>query len=160
MSDPTVPAIDLIAHEPDLLAPALEHARTSAAAISEVTPEQAEAIAELVFDGFRRGRDARKMAAELDALLGRADRENSLKLVNAQLAKVMGKVDELRQRRAGITAYRWDSSGDSPGHTARKGQTFSWDSPPPGGHPGQEDGCRCHAEPVTGFDDLFNDGED
>ena len=35
-------------------------------------------------------------------------------------------------------------------HAARDGQTFAWNTPPQGGHPGEDYGCRCWAEPVAG----------
>lgn len=34
-------------------------------------------------------------------------------------------------------------------HAARAGETFSWTNPPEGGHPGEDFGCRCWAEPVA-----------
>lgn len=33
-------------------------------------------------------------------------------------------------------------------HAVRNGQVFRWDTPPSGGHPGQDFGCRCWAEPL------------
>lgn len=35
-------------------------------------------------------------------------------------------------------------------HAVREGQVFSWENPPPGGHPGEAYGCRCRAEPLKG----------
>lgn len=46
--------------------------------------------------------------------------------------------------------YIWRTQGDGntrPSHAANDGQIFSWNSPPPTGHPGEEPGCRCYAEP-------------
>lgn len=33
-------------------------------------------------------------------------------------------------------------------HADREGLVFSFDDPPPGGHPGEDFGCRCHPEPI------------
>lgn len=48
--------------------------------------------------------------------------------------------------------YIWRTVGDSKvrsAHAERDGQTFSWDSPPDGGHPGEAPNCRCQAEDVN-----------
>lgn len=34
-------------------------------------------------------------------------------------------------------------------HAANDGKIFAWDNPPPTGHPGEDYGCRCTAEPYT-----------
>jgi len=47
--------------------------------------------------------------------------------------------------------YRWRTSGDDkvrPSHAANEGRIFNWDRAPATGHPGEEPGCRCTAEPV------------
>lgn len=46
--------------------------------------------------------------------------------------------------------YIWHTRSDEKvraGHAVNEGQIFAWDSPPPTGHPGEEYGCRCTAEP-------------
>lgn len=62
----------------------------------------------------------------------------------------------------GIKKYRWRHSRDErvrgnpggkypkarPSHWAREGKIYSWNDPPPGGHPGMDYQCRCTAEPV------------
>jgi len=48
------------------------------------------------------------------------------------------------------THYIWRTRGDEkvrPSHAANDGKVFAWDSPPPTGHPGEDYGCRCTAEP-------------
>ena len=37
-----------------------------------------------------------------------------------------------------------------PSHAANDGVIFAWDAPPPTGHPGEDFGCRCIAEPYYG----------
>lgn len=34
-------------------------------------------------------------------------------------------------------------------HQENNGKIFAWDNPPPTGHPGEDYGCRCKAEPYT-----------
>jgi len=46
--------------------------------------------------------------------------------------------------------YVWRSVGDSrtrSEHAERDGKVFQWDNPPEGGHPGDDYGCRCFADP-------------
>lgn len=71
-------------------------------------------------------------------------------------------LDESRQREAGVCQYIWGTVGDErvrDSHADNEGQIFSWDNPPEDtGHPGDEDNCRCSAEPVV--DGLHEDCED
>ncbi|MDD9911070.1 MAG: minor capsid protein [Ahrensia sp.] len=48
--------------------------------------------------------------------------------------------------------YIWRTRNDGkvrPSHAANNGKIFSWDDPPPTGHPGEDFGCRCTAEPYV-----------
>lgn len=54
-------------------------------------------------------------------------------------------------RQAGHTHYMWLSMDDDrvrSSHSANDGQIFSFDNPPPTGHPGEDYNCRCQAAPV------------
>jgi SPP1 gp7 family putative phage head morphogenesis protein len=60
------------------------------------------------------------------------------------------------EKRRGETAenhttpqYIWRTAGDGKvrrEHAVNDGKIFSWDNPPPTGHPGEDFGCRCWAE--------------
>lgn len=55
-------------------------------------------------------------------------------------------------------AYIWRTQSDDnvrSSHTVRDGKMYQWDNPPEGGHPGEDYGCRCTAEPIK--DNLQND---
>lgn len=58
---------------------------------------------------------------------------------------------ELSLKRSQTTThYIWRTQGDSrvrPSHAANDGRIFAWDDPPGTGHPGEDFGCRCWAEP-------------
>ena len=44
------------------------------------------------------------------------------------------------------THYIWRTRGDGrvrASHAANNGRIFSWDNPPPMGHPGEDYNCRC-----------------
>lgn len=48
------------------------------------------------------------------------------------------------------TQYIWRTTGDDKvrsSHAANNGKIFSWNNPPETGHPGEDYGCRCWAEP-------------
>ena len=50
------------------------------------------------------------------------------------------------------THYIWRTQGDGKvraSHAANDGKIFAWDDPPPTGHPGEDYGCRCIAEPYV-----------
>ena len=56
------------------------------------------------------------------------------------------------------THYIWRTQDDKkvrPSHAANDDKVFAWDSPPATGHPGEDFGCRCWAEPV-GDDEYAN----
>jgi hypothetical protein len=48
------------------------------------------------------------------------------------------------------THYIWRTRSDDKvrsSHAANNGKIFAWDNPPPTGHPGDDFGCKCVAEP-------------
>jgi hypothetical protein len=48
--------------------------------------------------------------------------------------------------------YTWKTVGDEKvrgDHASRDERRFTWDSPPEGGHPGEDYNCRCWAEPLA-----------
>lgn len=67
-----------------------------------------------------------------------------------QTNKGIGQLTMLRQTEAGIRRYEWEDSGDQrvrPLHRENNGFVFSWNDPPPTGHPGHAINCRCVAIP-------------
>jgi SPP1 gp7 family putative phage head morphogenesis protein len=79
-----------------------------------------------------------------------------------QVSKLNGQITMTRQQSLGIERYVWSTSldervrGNPAGkypnsqydHWEREGKEFSWNDPPPDGHPGQPINCRCVALPV------------
>jgi len=56
------------------------------------------------------------------------------------------------------THYIWRTRGDNKvraSHAANNGRVFSWDNPPPVGHPGEDYNCRCTAEPYLRGESEF-----
>lgn len=57
------------------------------------------------------------------------------------------------------THYIWRTSGDDKvrsTHAVNNGRIFSWNDPPPTGHPGEDYNCRCTAEPYYGNTSVIN----
>ncbi|MCI5048814.1 MAG: minor capsid protein [Rickettsiales bacterium] len=57
-----------------------------------------------------------------------------------------------KQQERTTSHYIWRTRGDGKvrgSHAANDGKIFSWDNPPETGHPGEDYGCRCIAEPYV-----------
>ena len=125
--------------------------------------EYFKSISNSVFEGVTQG----LRASEIEKNIRKATRslDKRIKLIaRDQVNKANAALNEERQKELGVTEYRWSNSGDrrvrgksNPGglypnskydHWAREGKIYSWDDPPPDGHPGQPYGCRCVAQPV------------
>jgi len=68
-----------------------------------------------------------------------------------QVSKLNGQLTMERQTDLGVESYIWRTVGDErvrEEHDILDGETFSWDSPPEPGHPGEDYQCRCWAEPI------------
>lgn len=99
--------------------------------------------------GLNSGQTVEQIAAEIERIT-RAT-ENQAKLIaEDQVQKLDGALTRVRQVDLGITHYIWRTVGDDrvrPAHRRRNGRRFSWNNPPPDGHPGQPVRCRCNALP-------------
>lgn len=82
------------------------------------------------------------------------------------MLKANAKLNEDRQKEAGVERYIWSAGADDrvrPMHRDLDGKTFRWDDPPitnPQGdrnHPGQDYQCRCGAIPLMPGDEEADD---
>lgn len=108
-----------------------------------------------VLRGFRRGRTNASIAQQIRAELG-VSKNRARLIARDQVASLNGELTQIRQTRMGVREYIWRTSGDErvrPSHEELDGRRFSWDDPPPEGHPGEPINCRCVAEPV--LDPIF-----
>lgn len=81
------------------------------------------------------------------------------------LAVLTGFLNQAQQKAMGIEFYVWQTQNDPRvrgSHAEREGKIFRWDTPPEGGHPTQDFGCRCYARPlgIEGYWDKVSDGVD
>lgn len=101
------------------------------------------------------GRRPSAIVAELQRIGGVTESRAKL-IARDQANKLNGALTQARQTSLGITQYRWSTSGDE---RVRQecfdldGDPFSWDKPPPGGHPGFKINCRCVALPIFESDE-------
>lgn len=104
----------------------------------------------IVSRGYRSGARANEIAAQIMERTGVS--ASRAKLIGRdQINKLYGDLTKVRQQGAGVERYIWRTSRDErvrATHRALEGKTFSWDEPPPIGHPGQDFRCRCTAEPI------------
>lgn len=78
-----------------------------------------------------------------------ADRHLYQKAFQAYLRKGTP-IERSIKRERPTTHYIWRTRGDGrvrPSHAENDGRVFAWDTPPATGHPGEDHGCRCMAEP-------------
>lgn len=117
--------------------------------IRDVSQTMRRKIEAEVFAAVANQTPRRKVAKEIAAIM-KTTRKRALLISRDQANKVSGKMDELRQREAGINQYRWRTAGDErvrPTHAANEGKIFSWKrAPAVTGHPKTEINCRCIAE--------------
>lgn len=111
-------------------------------------------VKKIVGEGFEQGRSTRDIRKSIQEKF-QVSRSRAKFIARDQIAKLNGDITKARQTAAGVTRYRWSTSGDDrvrDTHRAHNGKIFFWDKPPADtGHPGQDFQCRCIAEPV--FDD-------
>jgi SPP1 gp7 family putative phage head morphogenesis protein len=122
--------------------------------ITRLTTEKLDEIQKLLdaYDGVRVEELTQALTGLLDGNESRAEliaRDQTLKL-NADLAQTA-------QTSAGVTHYRWSTSGDGTVrdmHDELEGTEHSWDDPPVTdkygnrNHPGEDYQCRCVAVPI------------
>lgn len=151
-----VPGIKLAKLDPKVQQAAINARDASIQLVEQAARVYAQQVRE-VFDrpDFTEGRRWEDLR---DELLERADvSESRAELIaRDQTLKLNGAINQARQEGAGIDRYVWSTSGDErvrEEHDALDGETFSWDSPPEPGHPGQDFQCRCVAIPVIDLSD-------
>ena len=93
---------------------------------------------------------AKDLIAEIQAITEKEKRRAEL-IARDQLGKLHGQINRRKQEALGIGEYEWETSHDErvrDSHRELQGKVFSWNKPPPEGHPGYPIRCRCIALPV------------
>lgn len=122
----------------------------AAGLIRDISQSARRRIEAEVYQAYANQTPRRVLAKEIAGVI-KSSRKRALFIARDQANKISGKMDELRQREAGISQYRWRTARDDrvrPTHAANEGKIFSWKKPPVvTGHPRTEPNCRCTAEP-------------
>ena len=148
--------VGAIPFDPDIQGEIDASLRENVRLIKSLGNQSLDKIETLVTDTVRQGTLTKELRNQLIEEYGITKRRAAL-IATDQVGKLNGNINRLRQKKAGVKRYKWSSMQDRrvrPEHAKRNGQIYSWDSPPPDGHPGQPIRCRCTASPV------FDDAED
>lgn len=109
-----------------------------------------------VLEAFETGMRPETMAESFVERMGMSEND-AMRIARDQIGKLNGQLNMERQKGMGVTGYTWRGVRDNrerDEHVEREGEHFTWDNPPPDGHPGEPIQCRCYAEPD--FDDIMS----
>lgn len=126
------------------------------ALVRDVSEEARRRIETSVFTGFQQRKAAREVAKEIREATGMA-RARSIRIAADQTVKLGSKLNEARQRQAGLDHFKWRHSGKAhprPEHVKRDGKVFRWDDPAiKDDLPGYAPFCGCTGQGVLVFGD-------
>lgn len=134
--------------------------RENVSLIRSLSDQMRNGVSGAVFRGLQNRTPARDVAREIRRIAGVGQRRAEL-IASDQLAKLTSRLDEQRQRQAGIRKFKWQHSGKTnyrPEHLARDGDIFTWgegiaESDPPG----RAIRCGCRAQAVLEIDENADD---
>lgn len=141
--------VDVMMREPQLAAKERAFVTENVALIKSIPSQFFDDVEKRIARAVASGATPKQLAAELADRYKVAD-DRAMLIARDQTGKYYGQVAEARQKSMGVTRYIWRTSNDErvrEEHAAREGESFSWDDPPEGGHPGEDFQCRCYAEP-------------
>lgn len=105
--------------------------------------------------GIMGGDSPRDLARKIRDRFGVTERRARL-IATDQTLSAHAELTRYRAQSVGVKQYTWETVNDNrvrPEHAEREGKVFSWDKPPPDGHPGQPIRCRCSAGLIFPDDD-------
>lgn len=148
--------VDVYASDPNLNSMKELWSQENVKLIKSVESQYFERIANIMSNAVRNGTMTDDIADAITDQTGISERRAQL-IARDQVGTLNGQLTKQRQTSIGINQYIWRTSEDKrvrPRHQARDGETFSWDNPPPDGHPGIPVSCRCVALPIIDTDNL------
>ena len=123
--------------------------------IKSIPQQYFEKLEALVYENFKEGLRFEALADNISHIADVTDSRAKL-IARDQTSKMNGEFNKVRQTGLGIAKYQWATAGDErvrEDHADNDGQIFSWDDPPPTGHPGHDINCRCVAVPFFDLDE-------
>ena len=125
--------------------------------IKSIPSQYTDKLEALVMNALQTGQTNEELAQEIKKLGHSTDFRARL-IAADQMGKINGAITKVRHLDIGFESYTWSTSKDErvrPDHEKKHGETFRWDDPPSGGHPGQPVRCRCTALP--NYEDILID---
>lgn len=123
--------------------------------IKSIPSQYTDKLEALVMNALQTGQTNEELAQEIKKLGHSTDIRARL-IARDQMGKINGAINKKRQTSMGVETYDYLTSKDErvrPLCRRHHGQTFRWDTPPEGGHPGEKIGCRCTA--VPNYEDIL-----
>lgn len=127
------------------------------ALIKSIPTQYLDKVEALVHNALQTGQTNQELAKDIQKL--GYSTENRARLIAAdQMGKINSNINKQRQLDLGVESYTWQTAKDErvrTDHKNKQGNTYRWDEPPSGGHPGEPIRCRCVALP--NYDDILVD---
>lgn len=142
--------VDVFKRDPWLAAELHAWEAENLALIKSIPDQYLERLNGEILRAVRQGQSAKQVTALVRSTYNLPQSRAELIAVD-QIGKLNGQLTQLRQQAIGVRKYTWRNVGDSrvrPDHVTREGMAFSWNDPPPDGHPGEPIRCRCWAEAI------------
>lgn len=120
--------------------------------IKSIHSQYLDKIQAAVMQAQVKGTLTKDLAKQIQEIGGVTEKRAKL-IARDQSAKINASLTRARHEEMGIKQYIWSTSGDErvrDSHAENDGKIFSYDDPPPTGHPGDEINCRCVAIPYFG----------
>lgn len=117
------------------------------ALIKGLTDDVERRVRETVYRNASQGNSVKTLRQELTTGFQISQRRAKT-IARDQTAKFNAEMTKARQTQIGVTKYEWVTSADErvrPTHRNFNGQTFTWKTGSPEGHPGEPINCRCVA---------------
>lgn len=129
--------------------------------ISTLPNESLDRMKEIVKEGYRNGKTTTAMTKEIMEAYGMT-KTHAKFIARDQIEMLCGQITQKQQEEAGITKFKWSTSGDErvrKSHAELDGKIFSWDNPPKNERgetiiPGSDYNCRCVAIPVFDYESI------
>lgn len=145
----SVVGVDYFATEPWLNPKTNAFVKSNVRLITKLKEESFGRVAEAVNRGVSRGNTLKSITEEVQKAANVTKGRAKL-IARDQVSSLNAEITKIRQKDAGLNKYVWSTSLDErvrDEHANNEGRVFSWDDPPPEGHPGEDINCRCVALP-------------
>lgn len=127
--------------------------------IKSIHSQYLDKIQAAVIQAQVKGTPTKDLAKQIKEIGGVTEKRAKL-IARDQSSKINAALTRARHEEMGVTQYIWSTSGDErvrDSHAENDGKIFSYDDPPPTGHPGDEINCRCVAIPYFGDKDKIEE---